>query len=244
SASATMQRARASAARGPNARAASRISRRARSRSPNCATALPRTASAGASSRRATRFSAPSASPAASARAAAAIEASMEIAPDLSLSAKGTAILTYRSESNHARRGTPSSSKELFMTTHAIGTRDAWLTERQALLQAEKELTRRSDELARRRQQLPWVRIEKPYRFDTEAGPATLADLFQGRTQLLIYHFMYGPDYRAGCPSCSSIADSFNGVHVHLAHHDVTLMAVSRAPLEKLLAYRQRMDWS
>lgn len=130
------------------------------------------------------------------------------------------------------------------MTTHAIGTRDAWLTERQALLQAEKELTRRSDELARRRQQLPWVRIEKPYRFDTEAGPATLADLFQGRTQLLIYHFMYGPDYRAGCPSCSSIADSFNGVHVHLAHHDVTLMAVSRAPLEKLLAYRQRMDWS
>jgi predicted dithiol-disulfide oxidoreductase (DUF899 family) len=101
----------------------------------------------------------------------------------------------------------------------------------------------RSDELARERQALPWVRIDKEYRFDTEAGPVALADLFQGRSQLLIYHFMFGPDYAAGCPSCSSIADGFNGVAVHLANHDVTLMAVSRAPLDKLRAYKERMGW-
>ncbi|MBO9356282.1 DUF899 domain-containing protein [Bordetella petrii] len=130
------------------------------------------------------------------------------------------------------------------MTPHTIGTRENWLAERRALLQAEKELTRRSDELARRRQELPWVRIDKPYRFDTETGPATLADLFQGRSQLLIYHFMFGPDYQAGCPSCSSIADGFNGIVPHLANHDVMLMAVSRAPLPKLAAYKQRMGWT
>ncbi|WP_144630544.1 DUF899 domain-containing protein [Bordetella genomosp. 13] len=130
------------------------------------------------------------------------------------------------------------------MTTHPTGTREQWLAARLELLQAEKDLTRRGDELARRRQQLPWVPVDKTYRFDTEHGEATLADLFQGRTQLLVYHFMFGPDYKAGCPSCSSIADGFNGIAVHLAHHDVTLMAVSRAPLAKLLAYRQRMGWS
>ncbi|MBO1113608.1 DUF899 domain-containing protein [Bordetella petrii] len=130
------------------------------------------------------------------------------------------------------------------MTAHTIGTRETWLAERRALLQAEKELTRRSDELARRRQELPWVSIDKPYRFDTEAGPATLADLFQGRSQLLIYHFMFGTDYQAGCPSCSSIADGFNGIATHLANHDVMLMAVSRAPLAKLAAYKRRMGWT
>jgi predicted dithiol-disulfide oxidoreductase (DUF899 family) len=112
------------------------------------------------------------------------------------------------------------------------------------LLAAEKELTRRGDELARRRQDLPWVRVDKDYRFDTEAGNVSLADLFQGRSQLLIYHFMYGPDYTAGCPSCSAIADGFDGFAVHLANHDVTLMAVSRAPLAKLLEYRERMGWT
>ncbi|HYG43106.1 MAG TPA: DUF899 domain-containing protein [Bordetella sp.] len=130
------------------------------------------------------------------------------------------------------------------MSAHTIGSRDTWLTQRLALLQAEKDLTRRSDELARRRQALPWVRIDKPYQFDTDAGRASLADLFQGRTQLLIYHFMFGPDYQAGCPSCSSIADGFNGVATHLAYHDVMLMAVSRAPLAKLAAYKQRMGWT
>src|SRR5581483_5625160 len=112
------------------------------------------------------------------------------------------------------------------------------------LLQAEKELTRRSDELARRRQELPWVRIDKEYRFETDEGSASLADLFRGRSQLLIYHFMFGPDYTAGCPSCSAIADGFNGFFVHLANHDVTLSAVSRAPLAKLQAYKQRMGWT
>jgi predicted dithiol-disulfide oxidoreductase (DUF899 family) len=112
------------------------------------------------------------------------------------------------------------------------------------LLEAEKDLTRRSDELARRRQEQPWVRIGKEYRFETDEGSATLADLFQGRSQLLVYHFMFGPDYTAGCPSCSMIADGFNGSVVHLANHDVTLAAVSRAPLEKLQAYRRRMGWS
>jgi predicted dithiol-disulfide oxidoreductase (DUF899 family) len=125
-----------------------------------------------------------------------------------------------------------------------IGTREEWLTARLALLEAEKDLTRRSDELARRRQELPWVRIDKEYRFETDAGSASLADLFRGRSQLLIYHFMFGPDYTAGCPSCSAIADGFNGFAVHLANHDVTLSAVSRAPLAKLQAYKQRMGWT
>ena len=129
-------------------------------------------------------------------------------------------------------------------TTHTIGTREEWLAARLPLLQAEKELTRRSDELARRRQELPWVRIDKAYRFDTDEGSASLADLFRGRSQLLIYHFMFGPDYKAGCPSCSAIADGFNGFAVHLAHHDVMLSAVSRAPLAKLQAYKQRMAWT
>jgi predicted dithiol-disulfide oxidoreductase (DUF899 family) len=130
------------------------------------------------------------------------------------------------------------------MTTHRTGTREQWLTERLALLDAEKEHTRRSDELARRRQELPWVRIDKTYRFDTDEGSASLKDLFQGRSQLLVYHFMFGPDYTAGCPACSAIADGYNGSVVHLAHHDVTLCAVSRAPLAKLQAYKRRMGWT
>jgi predicted dithiol-disulfide oxidoreductase (DUF899 family) len=127
---------------------------------------------------------------------------------------------------------------------HNVVSRDEWLAARLALLAAEKELTRRSDELAQRRQDLPWVRVDKDYMFETPAGTATLADLFEGRSQLLVYHFMFGPDWNAGCPSCSMIADGFDGFAVHLAHHDVTLAAVSRAPLAKLLAYRQRMGWS
>ncbi len=130
------------------------------------------------------------------------------------------------------------------MTKHRTGTRNEWLTARVELLQAEKELTRRSDELARRRQELPWVRIDKAYRFETDEGNASLADLFRGRSQLLVYHFMFGPDYRAGCPSCSAIADGFNGFVVHLANHDVMLSAVSRAPLAKLQAYKRRMGWT
>jgi len=129
-------------------------------------------------------------------------------------------------------------------TKHMTGTREEWLAARLDLLAAEKALTHRGDEVARQRQALPWVRIDKTYRFETDEGQATLADLFKGRSQLLVYHFMFGPDYTAGCPSCSSIADSFNGVVVHLANHDVTLMAVSRAPLAKLLVYRQRMGWT
>src|SRR5438034_4475590 len=119
------------------------------------------------------------------------------------------------------------------MTTHKTGTSEQWLAARLALLEDEKQLIRRSDELAQRRQELPWVRIDKDYRFDTDEGRASLADLFRGRSQLLIYHFMFGPDYTAGCPSCSSIADGFNGFVIHLANHDVTLSAVSRAPLAK-----------
>jgi predicted dithiol-disulfide oxidoreductase (DUF899 family) len=130
------------------------------------------------------------------------------------------------------------------MTTHKTGTREQWLAARLELLQAEKELTRRSDELARRRQDLPWVRIDKEYRFETDEGNASLADLFRGRSQLLVYHFMFGPDYTAGCPSCSAIADGFNGFAVHLANHDVMLWAVSRAPLAKLQAFKQRMGWT
>jgi len=130
------------------------------------------------------------------------------------------------------------------MTKHNTGTREQWLAARLELLKAEKEHTHRSDELARRRQELPWVRIDKPYRFDTDEGNVSLADLFKGRSQLLIYHFMFGPDYKAGCPSCSAIADGFDGSVVHLANHDVTLMAVSRAPLAKLQGYKRRMGWS
>jgi predicted dithiol-disulfide oxidoreductase (DUF899 family) len=130
------------------------------------------------------------------------------------------------------------------MTTHIAGTRTEWLAARLELLEAEKELTRRSDELARRRQALPWVRIDKEYRFETDEGKASLADLFRGRSQLLVYHFMFGPDYTAGCPSCSAIADGFNGIVVHLANHDVMLWAVSRAPLATLQAYRRRMGWT
>jgi predicted dithiol-disulfide oxidoreductase (DUF899 family) len=130
------------------------------------------------------------------------------------------------------------------MTTHMTGTRGEWLAARLALLEAEKDLTRRSDELAKRRQELPWVRLDKEYRFDTEEGSASLADLFRGRSQMLIYHFMFGPDYAAGCPSCSAIADGFNGFAEHLANHDVMLWAVSRAPLAKLQAYKRRMGWT
>ena len=130
------------------------------------------------------------------------------------------------------------------MTKHITGTRDDWLAVRLELLAAEKELTRRGDELARRRQELPWVRIDTNYRFDTDEGSASLADLFRGRSQLLVYHFMFGPDYSAGCMTCSTIADGFNGFVVHLGNHDVTLSAVSRAPLAKLQAYKRRMGWT
>jgi predicted dithiol-disulfide oxidoreductase (DUF899 family) len=130
------------------------------------------------------------------------------------------------------------------MTQHATGTRQEWLAARLELLDAEKELTRRSDEVARQRQALPWVRLDKQYRFDTDEGSASLADLFRGRSQLLVYHFMFGPDYAAGCPACSAIADGFNGCAVHLANHDVMLWAISRAPLRKLQAFKRRMGWS
>lgn len=129
------------------------------------------------------------------------------------------------------------------MTAHLTGTRKQWLDARLDLLAAEKELTRRSDMLTELRQQLPWVRVDKDYHFDTAAGRASLADLFKGRSQLLVYHFMFGPDYKAGCPSCSAIADGVDGSVVHLENHDVAFTAISRAPLEKLLAYRQRMEW-
>lgn len=127
---------------------------------------------------------------------------------------------------------------------HRVVSEKDWLAARLALLNAEKELTRHSDQVALQRQQLPWVKIDKEYIFDTDAGKASLADLFCGRSQLLIYHFMFGPDYEAGCPSCSSIADGFDGFAVHLANHDVMLAAVSRAPLAKLQAFKQRMGWS
>ena len=130
------------------------------------------------------------------------------------------------------------------MTVHKTGTRQEWLAARLDLLEAEKALTRRSDELALQRQELPWVKVDREYRFDTDGGTASLADLFAGRSQLLVYHFMFGPDFEAGCPSCSAIADGFSGSVVHLANHDVTLMAVSRAPLAKLQAFKQRMGWT
>jgi predicted dithiol-disulfide oxidoreductase (DUF899 family) len=127
---------------------------------------------------------------------------------------------------------------------HKVVSAEEWLAARKELLKKEKDLTRRSDEVARLRQELPWVRIDKEYRFETDEGSASLADLFRGRSQLLVYHFMFGPDYSAGCPACSSIADGFNGIAVHLANHDVMLWAVSRAPLAKLQAYKRRMEWT
>jgi predicted dithiol-disulfide oxidoreductase (DUF899 family) len=130
------------------------------------------------------------------------------------------------------------------MTTHTTGTREEWLKARLELLEEEKQLTRRGDDVARRRQELPWVRVSEEYRFETDAGSASLADLFGGRSQLLVYHFMFGPDYKAGCPSCSAIADGFDGSVVHLANHDVAFCAVSRAQLPKLQTYKRRMGWS
>jgi predicted dithiol-disulfide oxidoreductase (DUF899 family) len=130
------------------------------------------------------------------------------------------------------------------MTDPKIGTREEWLAARLELLKAEKELTRRSDELAQQRQRLPWVRIDKEYRFETDEGMASLVDLFRGRSQLLIYHFMFGPEYTGGCPACSAIADGFNGFAVHLEHHDVAMIAVSRAPIAALQAYKRRMGWT
>jgi predicted dithiol-disulfide oxidoreductase (DUF899 family) len=127
---------------------------------------------------------------------------------------------------------------------HKIGTREEWLAARLELLKAEKALTRRSDELVQWRQRLPWVRIDKEYRFETDDGMASLADLFRGRSQLLIYHFMFGPEYTGGCPACSAIADGFNGFAVHLEHHDVAMIAVSRAPIAALQAYKRRMGWT
>jgi predicted dithiol-disulfide oxidoreductase (DUF899 family) len=130
------------------------------------------------------------------------------------------------------------------MTEHTTGTREEWLAARLELLEAEKELTRRSDELVRQRQELPWVRIDKDYRFDTDEGSASLADLFGGRSQLLVYHFMFGPEYTAGCPACSAIADCYSGFVVHLENHDVAMTAVSRAPIADIQAYKRRMGWS
>jgi predicted dithiol-disulfide oxidoreductase (DUF899 family) len=130
------------------------------------------------------------------------------------------------------------------MADHATGTRQEWLAARLELLDDEKEYARQGDALARRRQELPWVRIDKDYVFDTDQGKQSLSGLFAGRSQLIVYHFMFGPDWKAGCPSCSMIADAFNGSAVHLANHDVMLWAVSRAPLAKLQAYKQRMGWT
>jgi predicted dithiol-disulfide oxidoreductase (DUF899 family) len=130
------------------------------------------------------------------------------------------------------------------MTDHKIGTREEWLAARLELLKAEKELTRRSDELAKWRQRLPWVRIDKQYRFETDEGKASLADLFRGRSQLLVYHFMFGPEYTGGCPACSAVADGFNGFAVHLEHHDIAMIAVSRAPIGALEDYKRRMGWT
>src|SRR5688572_22265600 len=130
------------------------------------------------------------------------------------------------------------------MPNHKVVSQSEWLEARKELLKAEKELTKRSDEVAKRRQEMPWVIIGKEYRFDTDEGEVSLADLFKGRSQLLIYHFMFGPEYTAGCPHCSAIADTFNGSVVHLANHDVMFWAVSRAPLAKLQEYKQRMGWT
>jgi len=130
------------------------------------------------------------------------------------------------------------------MTDHKVAPRDAWLAARQDLLAREKEHTRMGDELARRRRELPWVQVEKEYRFETDEGTRTLAELFDSRSQLLMYHFMFGPSYEAGCPVCSSIADTVNSVIPHLNARDVTMVCVSRALLEKLRTYRRRMGWS
>jgi predicted dithiol-disulfide oxidoreductase (DUF899 family) len=130
------------------------------------------------------------------------------------------------------------------MPAHTVGTRQEWLAARLELLEAEKELTRRNDELTRQRLKLPWVPIDKPYRFRGEDGELSLAELFGGRSQLLVWHFMFGPDWAEGCPTCSSVADGFDGIRVHLEHHDVALAAISRAPIDKLVAYKQRMGWS
>jgi predicted dithiol-disulfide oxidoreductase (DUF899 family) len=130
------------------------------------------------------------------------------------------------------------------MTEHRIGTQEEWQAEREKLLKEEKELTRRGDELARKRRELPWVAVEKEYAFETEAGTKTLADLFDGRSQLVIYHFMFGPPYEVGCPVCSSITDTLDRQVAHLKARDATLLLASRAPLEKLLAFRERMGWS
>ncbi|HEX4563473.1 MAG TPA: DUF899 domain-containing protein [Solirubrobacteraceae bacterium] len=130
------------------------------------------------------------------------------------------------------------------MSDHTIGTQEEWQSERDELLQQEKELTRRGDELARKRRELPWVRVEKEYRFETKDGTKTLADLFGGRSQLLVYHFMFGPPYDSGCPVCSSIADTLNAQVPHLGARDATLLLASRGPLEKLLAFKDRMGWS
>src|SRR5258706_273424 len=189
--------------------------------------------------------------PAASARAAAVISESIGIPSHLSLPLFGYPALNVSHEQQLPRRIENRGGKAEHpteegkaMTKHTTGTRNEWLAARLELLKAEKELTRRSDELARRRQDLPWVRIDKEDRFDTDEGSASLKDLFRGRSQLLVYHFMFGPDYKAGCPSCSAIADGFNGFAVHLANHDVTLSAVSRAPLAKLQDYKRRMGWT
>jgi predicted dithiol-disulfide oxidoreductase (DUF899 family) len=130
------------------------------------------------------------------------------------------------------------------METHRVVTREEWLGERKALLAKEKEFTRLRDELSRKRRELPWVRVDKPYLFDGPAGKRTLSDLFGGRRQLIVFHFMFGPDWEEGCPSCSFWADNLNGIVVHLNHRDVSFVAISRAPLEKLSAYRKRMGWS
>ena len=130
------------------------------------------------------------------------------------------------------------------MTKHQVGTCEEWLAAREELLEREKELTRRSDELARQRLKLPWVRVDEPYSFETHDGPKSLAELFDGRSQLLVYHLMFGPEDEAACPGCSFYADHLDGSVMHLNRHDVTLLCASRAPLEKLDAYKRRMGWS
>ena len=154
----------------------------------------------------------------------------------------GSRGISQRKE-NMSTNATMSETRNL-RREHKVVSQEEWIAARKELLEAEKALTRRSDELARRRQELPWVRLDKEYRFETDEGSASLAGLFRGRSQLLVYHFMFGPDYTAGCPSCSTIADGFDGFVVHLANHDVTLSAVSRAPLAKLQAYKRRMEWT
>src|ERR1700739_3558839 len=136
------------------------------------------------------------------------------------------------------------STEKRTTTRHRTGTREEWLADRLGMVKAEKKLKGRGDELARRRQELPWVRIDKEYRFETDEGSASLSDLFRGRSQLVVSHFMCGPDWTTGCPSCSMIADGFNGFVVHLSNHDVMLWAISRAPLAKLQAYKRRLGWT